>query len=60
MTNDQQTLLLIRGTIASQAPEDQAKVKAAEQEIRAIVAKYPEGHAMMAVGLLGAEMAAED
>ena len=59
MTPEKQTLLIIRGTIAEQSAEDRAKVKAAEDEIRAVLTKYPGGHGMMAVALLGAEMAVE-
>lgn len=60
MSPEKQTLWIIRGTIAEQSHEDQHKIKSAETEIRAVITKYPEGHAQMAVALLGAELAATE
>lgn len=60
MTEEQQTLLLIRGQIASQTEGDQLLIKKAADELRAVVAKYPPGYGAMAVALLGAELASEE
>ncbi len=58
MTAEQETLLLIRGTIASLPEEYQRQVAAAHDAIKDIVKSNKEA-GTMAVALLGAEMAAE-
>lgn len=56
MTQDQQTMLMFKGLIASLPEESQAKVKKAEQSIREVLAAYPDGEATVALGLIGAEL----
>lgn len=56
MTPDQQTLLMFKGLIASLPEESQAKVKEAEAKLRGIIADYPGGEAMVAFGMIGAEL----
>lgn len=59
MKQEKIVLLMIRGAISEAPADDREKIKAAETEIRAVVAKYP-GHAQIAVALIGAEIAAEE
>jgi len=56
MTQDQQTILMFKGLIASLPEESQAKVKQAEKAIRQIMTDYPDGEATIAMGLVGAEL----
>ncbi|MFV9065679.1 hypothetical protein ABQ366_10910 [Serratia fonticola] len=56
MTTDQQTLLMFKGLIASLPEESQAKVKEAEAKLRGIIADYPGGEAVVAFGMIGAEL----
>ncbi|QAX77679.1 hypothetical protein D5F51_03415 [Yersinia hibernica] len=56
MTQDQQTLLMFKGLIASQPEEVQAKVNEAAKKLREVLADYPEGEAAVAFGLICAEM----
>lgn len=58
MTEEQQTLLLIRGTIAGMPENDQAQVKAIAETLRSIL-KSGGAHASVAFALVGAEQAAE-
>lgn len=55
MTDDQQTLLMFKGLIASLPDERQVKVKEAERRFREVLADYPTGEALVALGLIGAE-----
>ena len=57
MTDEEQTLLLIRGTIASLPEDDQRRVLAVAVNLRNIV--KDDGHAQMAFALVGAELAAQ-
>jgi len=59
MTQDQQTVLMFKGLIASLPEESQAKVKQAEAVIRQLLTDYPEGEATIALGLVGAELQCE-
>lgn len=59
MTADDITLLAIRGSIAGMKPADQALIEAAAASIRTLVASHPGGHGLMAVVLVGAELAVE-
>ncbi|WP_324028807.1 hypothetical protein GC087_17110 [Pantoea sp. JZ2] len=56
MTQDQQTILMFKGLIASLPEESQAKVKKAEQAMREVLSAYPDGEATIAMGLIGAEL----
>lgn len=56
MTQDQQTILMFKGLIASLPEESQMKVKQAEEVIRQILTDYPDGEATIALGLVGAEL----
>lgn len=51
-------LLLIRGAIASMEPEEQEKIKACAEELRAAVAKYGDA-GFIALTLVGSEEAAK-
>lgn len=59
MTADEITLVEIRHTIAIMKPADQAKVNAAAADIRTLVTALPDGHGVMAVVLVGAELAVQ-
>ncbi|HDT2083469.1 TPA: hypothetical protein RCG81_004722 [Enterobacter roggenkampii] len=56
MTQDQQTILMFKGMIASLPEETQAKVKQAEKAIRQLLTDYPDGEATIALGLVVAEL----
>lgn len=56
MTQDQQTILMFKGLIASLPEESQTKVKQAEKVIRQLLGDYPDGEATIALGLVGAEL----
>lgn len=58
MTNEQETLLLIKGTIASLPADQQQKVAEVAETIRGLMATHPP-YGLMAVALVGAELAAE-
>jgi len=57
MTDEEQTLLVIRGAIAGLPPETQAKIANAADRMRAII-KEDDANGM-AIALIGAEMAAQ-
>jgi hypothetical protein len=59
MTEDQQTVLLFRGTIASLPAEGQKQVKDAYDRIQAMRTEVGEQTFLLAVGLIGAEEAAK-
>ncbi|EIH0466435.1 hypothetical protein DDM29_000104 [Escherichia coli] len=56
MTQEQQTILMFKGLIASLPEESQAKVKQAEKAIRQLLTDYPDGEMIIAMGLVGAEL----
>lgn len=58
MTDDEQTVLLIRGTIAGLPEDDQIRVKAIAETFRNAL-KAGGGHAALALALVGAEQAAQ-
>jgi hypothetical protein len=58
MTEEEQTLLVIRGTIAGLSEDDQNRVKSIAETLRNVL-KAGEGHAAMAFALVGAELAAQ-
>lgn len=60
MTQDQQTVLMFKGLIASLPEESQVKVKEAEKRLRDVLRDYPEGEATVAFGLIGAEFQIDD
>ncbi|MDH1317999.1 hypothetical protein N5C39_06405 [Enterobacter bugandensis] len=60
MTQDQQTILMFKGLIASLPEETQLKVKQAEKAIRQLLTEYPHGEATIALGLVGAELQCDD
>jgi len=51
----QTALWQVRGMVASQKPEDREKTEAAAQELRQVIAKYPDGHGLLALTLLVVE-----
>lgn len=56
MTQDQQTILMFKGLIASLPEESQLNVRQAEKVIRQLLTDYPDGEATIALGLVGAEL----
>ncbi|SAZ42757.1 hypothetical protein [Citrobacter amalonaticus] len=60
MTQDQQTILMFKGLIASLPEETQVKVKQAEKAIRQLLTEYPDGEATIALGLVGADLQCDD
>jgi len=58
MTDEEQTLLMIRGTIASLPEEEQIRVKAIAETFRNAL-KAGGGYASIALALVGAEQAAQ-
>lgn len=59
MTEEEATLGYIQGIIAEMSVKDQLKVNAAVKKIEAVIEEYPGGHALTAVVLIGATLAAE-
>jgi hypothetical protein len=59
VNHDQQTLMMFKGLIASMSEEQQGKVKEAEEKLRAVLSQYPEGEAVVAFGLIGAQLQLE-
>lgn len=59
MTGEEQTLLMIRGAIASLPEKEQAAVSAAVAAVRDVLKQHEEGAAIMALAQLGAELAAK-
>lgn len=58
MTEEQQMLLLIRGTIAGMPEDEQIQVKAIAETFRNAI-KAGGAHAMLAFALVGAEQQAQ-
>jgi hypothetical protein len=56
MTRDDETVLLFKGLIASMPEEQQQSVKQCIDAIRKLLSDYPGGEAMVAIGLVGAEL----
>lgn len=59
MTEEQHTLLLIRGSIAGLPPTDRAGIEQAAAKLRQVVLHHND-HGRLALALVGAELAAED
>lgn len=59
MTEEQQTLLMLKGTVASMAEDDRRRVEAAAADLREMVKIYGD-HGIIALALVGAEMQAAD
>lgn len=59
MTEEQQTLLIIRGAIAGLSDADRQGVELAAAKLREVVLLHND-HGKMALALVGAELAAED
>lgn len=60
MTEEQATLLLVKGTIAELPAEAQESVKKCVASIRELLAASPNGEGHIALALLVAEQAATD
>ncbi len=56
MTQDKETVLLFKGLIASLPDDQQQNVKQCVDAIRQLLSKYPAGEAVVAIGLVGAEL----
>lgn len=59
MTYQEQTLLMIKGTIADLSPERQAVVAECKKTITDLLSQHPEGEALLAFALMGAELEAQ-
>lgn len=59
MTEEQRTLLIIRGELASLPEADRKGIELAAQKLREVVATHND-HGCMALALVAAELAAED
>lgn len=59
MSEDEHTLLLLRGAVASLPKEDQDKVKLAYDRVRAVIEEVGP-MTILAIGLIAAEEAARD
>ncbi|QES77163.1 hypothetical protein F3Y08_04915 [Proteus mirabilis] len=55
MTQDEQTLLMFKGMVAELPEQSRAKVEHCIAEINKLLAEYPDGEALLAVGYIGAE-----
>ncbi|MCW7550507.1 hypothetical protein OO184_21900 [Photorhabdus sp. APURE] len=55
MTQDEQTILMFRGLIASLSEQQQKNIRECEKVMRKMLADYPE-EAIFALGLIGAEL----
>lgn len=60
MSEEQLTLLLIKGAIADLPAEDQAQVQTCVQQLRNALGAFRPEHGMLALSLLGAEAAAKE
>ncbi len=58
MNEEEQTLLVIRGTIAGMPEDDQIRVKSIAQTLRNVL-EAGGAHAQLALALVGAEQAAQ-
>ncbi|WP_312805540.1 hypothetical protein [Atlantibacter hermannii] len=56
MTREQETLLLIKGAISELEPEQRERVSECTTALNQMLAHYPDGEALMAIALFGAEM----
>lgn len=56
MTEHEQTVLMFKGLVAQLPDERQKNVRDVEEKLRAILAEYPGGEALLAFGLIMAEM----
>ncbi|MCG3463945.1 hypothetical protein L7750_16860 [Xenorhabdus bovienii] len=55
MTEDEQTLLMFKGLVASLNEQQQRHVDNCLNTIRQLMDDYPEGEALIALGYIGAE-----
>lgn len=56
MTNDEETLLLFKGLMADLTDEQRQNVNTCIATLRAMLTKYSDGEAVLAIGFIGAEM----
>lgn len=59
MTEEEATLLMIKGSIADLPPDMQENVKQCVARINEVLAEYPNGEGLIALGLRCAEFAAK-
>ena len=59
MSDEQQTLLVIRGAISTLPPESQEAIAEMAEHIRRMIRTAAQGEGALAVALVGAELAAE-
>lgn len=55
MTRELETLRLVRGSISELEPEQRERVNQCTRTIRELLASHPDGEALMALALIGAE-----
>lgn len=58
MTQDEQTLLLIKGAISDLPSDAQEAIREIAENFRRVIKEAPEGYGSIALALVGAEMAA--
>jgi hypothetical protein len=58
MTRDDETVLMFKGLISTLPAEKKAGFDECERTLRSMLAKYPDGEAFLAIGLIGAEVSA--
>lgn len=56
MTQDKVTILMFKGLIASLSEEQQKNVQACRESLQELLNRYPDGEAVMALGLTAAEL----
>ncbi|HCC10141.1 MAG TPA: hypothetical protein DEQ39_04630 [Atlantibacter hermannii] len=56
MTREQETLLLIKGAISELEPEQRERVSECTTTLNQMLARYPDGEALMAIALFAAQM----
>lgn len=56
MTQDEQTILMFKGLIASLPTDSQQKIEDCLSVIRKGLTDYPDGEMIVAIGLVGAEL----
>ncbi|EQB97806.1 hypothetical protein LGZ99_20350 [Photorhabdus temperata] len=55
MTQDEQTLLMFKGLIASLPDESRKNYEQCIKIVRQLLVDYPTGEALIAIGIIGAE-----
>lgn len=56
MTQDEMTILMFKGLIASLPEEMQQNVQVCRESLQGLLNRYPDGEAVLALGLTAAEI----